>query len=233
MTPRGRSFGIDWGPSSKSLGRATQKNQQAADDFKANVETTLRETLPPDARSQPTSRTIRLFSQDESRFGLITVQRRRITLKGVKPIGVFQQKFESFYLYGAVEVATGASFFQEADKCNAETFGHYLKGLSETYPDSLNLLLLDNGRQHTAKTLEVPENVRLVFLPPYSPELNPIERFWQAVKDQVAWLTFETLDPLRKRVQAILSAFSSAQLQSLTGYAYLLQALLNLNGSFL
>jgi transposase len=154
-------------------------------------------------------------------------------LKGVKPLGLFQQKFESFYLYGAVEVATGESFFQEADKCNSETFGTYLKDLSQAFPDSLNLVLLDNGRHHTAKTLEVPENVRLIFLPPYSPELNPIERFWQAVKDRVAWLTFETLDPLRERVQEILSAFPASKLQSLTGYAYLLQAVLSLNGSFL
>jgi len=178
-------------------------------------------------------RPIRLFSQDESRFGLITVQRRRITLKGVKPVGIFQQRFESFYLYGAIDVATGASFFQEAGKCNSETFGEYSKRLSQTFPDSLNLLILDNGRHHTAKQLGVPDNVRLVFLPPYSPELNPIERFWQAMKQRVAWLALETLEPLRDRVQEILSAFAPAQLQSLTGYAYILQTVPKLYGSFL
>lgn len=161
------------------------------------------------------------------------MQRRRITRKGVKPIGVFQQKFESFYVYGAVEPATGESFFSEADKCNSETFGAYLKGLSEAFPDNLNLLLVDNGRHHTAKALEVPENVVLVFLPPYSPELNPIERVWQAMKDQVAWLALETLDPLRERVKELLAGFSLPQLQSLTGYSYILQALQSLNGYFL
>lgn len=179
---------------------------------------------------------VRLFSQDESRFGLMTVQRRRITLKGVKPIGTFQQKFESFYLYGAVEPATGESHFREADKCNSDSFGAFLKGFSERFADSLNLLLVDNARFHTAKKLEVPENVRLIFLPPYSPELNPIERFWQAMKDKVAWTNFETLDPLRERVQEILAGFSSSQRQSLTGYDYILHALQdlqNLHGSFL
>jgi len=154
-------------------------------------------------------------------------------LKGVKPVGIFQQKFESFYLYGAVEVSTGECFFEEADKCNSETFGSYLNGLSLAFPDSLNLLLVDNGRHHTAKALDPPENVRLIFLPPYSPELNPIERFWQAMKQQVAWLAFDTLEPLRERVQEILATFPASQLQSLTGYAYLLQALISLNGSFL
>jgi len=107
------------------------------------------------------------------------------------------------------------------------------KGLSQAFPDSLNLLLEDNGRHHTAKTLETPENVRWVFLPPYSPELNPIERFWQAMKQEVAWLAFETLQPLRDRVQTLLTEFSPAQLQSLTGYPYLLQAFSTLIASFL
>jgi len=151
----------------------------------------------------------------------------------VKPIGVFQQKFESFYLYGAVEPRTGESFFVEADACNSESFGEYLKALSEAFPDSLNVLLVDNGRHHTAKALEIPENVRLVFLPPYSPELNPIERVWQAMKEKVAWLTFDTLDPLRERVKELVAEFSLPQLQSLTGYSYILQALQCLNGSFL
>ena len=150
----------------------------------------------------------------------------------MKPVGVFQQKFESFYLYGAVEVATGESFFSEAVKCSSVTFGEYLLGLSEAFPHSLNLLLVDNGRHHTAKALEVPENVRRVFLPPYSPELNPIERFWQVMKDNVPWLTFETLDPLREHVQELLADFSLCQIQSLTGYGYILQALQNLNASF-
>jgi len=201
--------------------------------FRESLEETLRVAVPERVPAEGEERPIRLFSQDESRFGLITVQRRRITLKGVKPVGTFQQQFESFYLYGAIEPVSGESFFQEGEKCNSATFAEYLKGLSNAFPDSLNLLLLDNGRHHTAKTLEVPENVRLVFLPPYSPELNPIERFWQAMKEKVAWLTFDTLDPLRDRVKERLAEFSLRQLQSLTGYSYILQALQSLNGSFL
>jgi len=170
-------------------------------------------------------RPVKVFSQDESRFGLITIQRRRITLRGVKPVGSFQQVFKNFYLYGAVEVATGASFFWQGSKANSEQFGDYLKGLSEAFPDTLNLLLVDNGRFHTAKTLPIPENVRLVFIPPYSPELNPIERVWQAMKDQLAWQNFDTLEPLQDRVHELLSALTTDQLQSLTCYDYILQAL--------
>jgi len=54
---------------------------------------------------------IRVFSQDESRFGLLPLRRRRITARGIKPVGKIQHKFESFYLYGAVEPTTSESFF--------------------------------------------------------------------------------------------------------------------------
>ncbi len=154
-------------------------------------------------------------------------------MRGVKPVGPFQQLFQSFYLYGAVDPVSGESFFQEADKCNSATFAGYLEGLSQAFPDSLNLLLVDNGRHHTAKSLKVPDNIRLVFLPPYSPELNPIERFWQEMKEGVAWLTFDTLDPLREKAQSLLTEWSSEQLRSLTGYDFILQAVNALNGSFL
>ena len=56
-------------------------------------------------------RPVRIFCQDERRFGLLPSQRRRITLTGVKPLGTVQYRFENFYVYGAVEPTTGESFF--------------------------------------------------------------------------------------------------------------------------
>jgi hypothetical protein len=54
-------------------------------------------------------RPVRVFSQDESRFGLLTVRRRRLTARGVQPVGRVQHVFEWFYVYGAVEPTTGAN----------------------------------------------------------------------------------------------------------------------------
>src|SRR3712207_8535688 len=50
-----------------------------------------------------------------------------------------------------------------------------------------NVLLLDNARSHTAKRLRVPENVILLFQPPYAPEVNPVERVWEDLKQDLAW----------------------------------------------
>ncbi len=52
------------------------------------------------------------------------------------------------------------------------------------YPDNLNVVQLDNGRFHHSNTLKIPDNILLSFQPPYSPELNPIERVWQHIKQE-------------------------------------------------
>ena len=65
-----------------------------------------------------------------------------------------------------------------------------------SYPDSLNILQVDNGRFHKGKDLIVPENVILLFQPPYCPELNPIERLWEHLKADLKWAAFSTLPQL-------------------------------------
>jgi putative transposase len=167
---------------------------------------------------------VRVFCQDESRFGLLPITRRRLTLRGVKPVSHVQQVFESSYLYGAVEPTTGASCFLELPHLDAACFQLFLDHLAAQYPASRNILLLDNGAFHKAKTLHLPANVLLLFLPPYSPELNPIERVWQHLKAPLADALFPTLRKLRNRVTTLLHGCSPTRLQSLTGYPYFTNA---------
>ena len=135
-----------------------------------------------------------------------------------------QQVFESFYVYGAVAPTSGEHFFMELPALNAENFQLFVDTFGKSYPDTLNLLLVDNSGAHTAKKLRMPENVRLVFLPPYCPELNPIERFWRDLKDELAWKQFGTLELLREAVATLLCAYADQTVKSLTGYSYLLNA---------
>jgi transposase len=137
---------------------------------------------------------VRVFSQDESRCGVRTVRRRRLTARGVQPVGTVQHVFEWFYVYGAVAPTTGERFFLELPYRNAEGFQLFLDAFAQAFADSLNILLLDNSGAHTAQRLMIPANVRLVFLPPYCPELNPIERVWRDLKDDLAWQLFPNLD---------------------------------------
>jgi transposase len=118
-----------------------KKNEKESIAFKENIPAILSCLKPLYGQDN-----MRLFSQDESRFGLLPIQRRRITLPGIKPISPVQFEFESYYLYGAVEPKTGESFFLELPNLNALCFQIYLDELSRAYADSFNVMLLDRGK---------------------------------------------------------------------------------------
>ncbi|PSQ77525.1 MAG: DDE endonuclease [Bacteroidetes bacterium QH_6_63_17] len=156
------------------------------------------------------------------------VTRRRITLSGIKPVQEQRPAYRSYYLYGAVEPQTGERFFLERKSLDSDGFQNFLDGFSDRFSESLNVLVLDNGQFHKAKKLTIPENTRLLFLPlflpPYSPELNPIERFWQDLKDHVAFHLHESLSALKQKVRSKLDTYTDDAVASLTGYEYLLDA---------
>jgi transposase len=93
-----------------------------------------------------------------------------------------------------------------------------LDEFSLAYPDSLNVIQVDNGRFHTSKKLVVPENIILLFQPPYCPELNPIEHLWQYLKADLCWAAFKTLEQL-------LTKLTPEIIASITGYSFILDAL--------
>lgn len=170
------------------------------------------------------TRPLKVFAQDESRFGLRTIRRRRLTARGVQPVGLTQHDFENFYVYGAIAPTTGNDFFLELPHRKSANFQVFLDAFAAAYPDTLNLVVLDNSRCHTAKDVRVPDNVRFVFLPPGSPELNPIERLWRDLKDRLAWLHFPDLSDQQDFVGALIRTYTPATIQSLTAYAYFVEA---------
>ena len=182
--------------------------------------TRLAQALAGNAAGQP----VKVFAQDETRLGLQPILRRRITAYGIQPVATVWQRFDNFYLFGAVEPTTGESFFLELPLLNSAMFQLWLDDFAQTFPASFNILVLDNGAFHTAKALRWPANIAAVPLPPYSPELNPIERLWRDLKDQVANTVAKTLDDLSDTVCRLIQNYSHATLKSLTGFAYFVQA---------
>lgn len=180
-------------------------------------------------RVRQVPRPIRYFAQDESRFGLHTIIGRLITACGVKPIGQWQWLFKAFWLYGAVEPATGESFFLQFSHVDTDCYQRFLDEFSVAYPDSQNILQVDNGRFHKSKNLIVPENVILLFQPPYCPELNPIERLWEHLKADLKWASFKTLEQLQIEVDQLLSKLTPEVIASIAGYSFILDALSALN----
>lgn len=151
----------------------------------------------------------------------------RLTGFGLKPIQPYAPLYEYYWLYAAVEPATGESRWCELAHLDTVCFQAFLNHLSQAYPDSLNVLVLDNAPAHTASTLELPDNMLLLHLPPYSPELNPVERVWQHLKAKIDVFDRQvrsSLAALRDHVAEIIQRYTPEQLQSLTGYGYILNA---------
>lgn len=153
------------------------------------------------------------------------MRRRRLTACGVQPVGLIQHTFEWFYIDGAVAPTTGERFFLELPYLKADMFHIFVNALAQAFPDSLNLLLLDNSGAHTASRVHWPDHVRAVWLPPYCPELNPIERVWRDLRDDLAWQQFVNLQAQQDCVADLLQTYDALTLQSLTGYPYLVEAI--------
>jgi hypothetical protein len=154
--------------------------------------------------------------------------RRRITVKGIKPIQKVHFQFDNYYLYGALEPLSGDSFILEMPYLNSNCFQLFLDELSHQYKDDFMIMILDNSATHKAKSLVIPNNILLLFLPPYSPELNPIERLWQHIKSKISFSLFETLDELKQEVSDILMDCTESMIASLTGYSYIVNAITSL-----
>ena len=168
---------------------------------------------------------MRYWSQDESRMGLHTIQRRKLTGYGIKPQGKVQWDFTYLWLYGAVEPLTGASFFYEFTHLDTVCFEKFLELFASEYPEDLHIIQVDNGGFHNSLNLSIPENVILLFQPAYSPEVNPIERLWGYVKEQLKWLRFDKIEELRAAVQKELNKLTLEVIASLTGWKFILEAI--------
>ena len=165
-------------------------------------------------------RTANIYFQDESRFGLLTIPRRILTIKGVKPLISYQHKFKNFYLFGSFSPITGTHFTLELPRCNGDWFQLYLDEFSQQDPDELKILFLDNGAFHKPKDLDIPPNIILFFIPPYSPELNPAEKLWRYFKDKIANQVFKTLDDLSATLSKHIIELKNETIKSITSYDY-------------
>ncbi|OUL24033.1 DDE endonuclease [Nostoc sp. RF31YmG] len=165
--------------------------------------------------------------QDESRFGLQTIPGRLITTAGIKPIGSTQWKRDNFFLYGVVEPLTGESFFYEFSHLDSDCFQAFINLVSEMLADSVAVMQMDQASFHRARQIDWPENIIPIFQPAQSPELNPIERFWEYLKAQLQWQNCSTLNQLRDRLTKIIQHLTPECVASLTGWEFITAAVLS------
>ena len=172
---------------------------------------------------------VRMFCQDESRLGLHLPMRRRVTGYGVKPLQVVEPLYESSWLSAAVELTTGDAFWWEFPRLDAECFTIFLRHFGQHYAESLNIILLDQALAHVAQRVQCPDKVILRWFPAYSPELHPVERLWEDLKARIDVLDRRirsSLARLQDHVADIVRRYTDEAMASLTGYAYLVEALI-------
>jgi len=117
--------------------------------------------------------------QDEAGFGRINKPKYCWCRKGMRPVTPCHHIREYRYAYGAVEPATGKSCFVILPYCNTDCMNVFLQELSTAFPNDYILMVTDGASWHRAKNLKTPDNIELFFLPPATPEMNPIEQIWK------------------------------------------------------
>lgn len=152
---------------------------------------------------------------------MFTRNGKGLTAKGVKPVCIFQQVFKSLYLFGAFSPITGDHFELEMPCCNTDTFQVFLDQFSEMKPTELKIVLLDNGAFHKAKRLVVPKNIILLFIPPYSPELNPSEKIWWKMKRAFSGKLHKSLDKVSEFISNEVEILTKKEVKSICGFEYL------------
>lgn len=158
---------IEWKPTKKTKALQSQKRWGSGKSVKKKLKNLLKVAFWLESTtSNPASEGIKYWCQDETRLGLKTIESRKITAFGVKPVGQVQLNFKAYYLYGAIAPQTRESFWLEFSYEDSVCFQIFLDKLASKYPDNLNIIQLDNGRFHQSNILKIPDNVLLIFQPP-------------------------------------------------------------------
>lgn len=100
-------------------------------------------------------------------------------------------------------------------------FTAYLNDLSLYKPGELKILIIDNAAFHSTKDVRLPENIILLPIPPYCPELNPAEKMWQWFKSKISMKIYKSLDELEDKIIQLIKNTDKQKVKSITSYEYL------------
>ena len=127
------------------------------------------------------------------------------------------------YAYGAVEPKTGENFFLIFPYCNTDCMNVFLAELAKVYPNDRIMWICDGAMWHKANSLIIPEQISLIFIPPYTPEMNPIEQIWKEIRKRgFRNEVFQTLEKVVDRLCEVIQKLPASVIQSITGRQWIL-----------
>lgn len=119
---------------------------------------------------------------------------------------------------------TGDGYFLVMPYCNTVCMNIFLKQLSERYSEDIILLCCDGAAWHKSSGLELPENIVLFHIPPYTPEMNPIEQIWKEIRKRgFRNEVFATLEKVVDRLCDTISSLSNQVISSITGRQWIIE----------
>ena len=140
-----------------------------------------------------------MWAQDEARLGLIPIVRRVWAPRGQRPRAIGRRRYQWLYVYAFVEPSTGATQWLLLPTVSTPAFSIALEAFARAIGAGASrrvLLVVDGAGWHKANDLRIPDGIQLVFLPAYSPELQPAERLWPLLHEALANRLIDSLDEL-------------------------------------
>ncbi len=156
--------------------------------------------------------------QDEAGFGRINKPKYCWCKKGQRATVPSHHIREYRYVYGAVDPIDGDSVFLVMPNCDTDCMNVFLKEISKKHEDEYIVLICDGAVWHKSKRLEIPKNIQIMHIPPYTPEMNPIEQIWKQIrtmgfKNEV----FATLEKVIQRLCETINKLTKEMIKSITG----------------
>ena len=168
---------------------------------------------------------MQLWFQDEARVGNKGRVCYRWWTRGERAPGVCQQGYQWAYIFSAIRPATGEDVTLVLPGVNARIMTLFLDHFAASLPEDVHaVLVLDGAGWHDARALIVPDNVTLVILPPYSPNLNPVERVWLYLRER--FLSLRVFEDTAAIIDACCTAWNALtdepdRLRSLCAYPWI------------
>lgn len=152
----------------------------------------------------------RIFFFDESRFGTHSKMGHGWFQTGSRSHVKMKLGYQNFYLYSSVDINDGSNFSLILPNVNTENMNIFLQEMSKEYSKDTAILIMDRAGWHKSKELKIPQNIKIIHIPPYSPELNPVERLWLYIKSNILRnKIYETLDDLQMTLCDFIKSLSS------------------------
>ncbi len=167
---------------------------------------------------------VKLMFEDEAGFGRINKPKYCWCRKRIRPSVPCHHIREYRYAYGAVEPLTGDSCFLVLPYSNTVCMNVFLSELSNQFSEAIIILVCDGAAWHRSNSLIIPENIRIIYLHPATPEMNPIEQIWTWIrrhgfKNEV----FHTLEKVVERLCETIRSLSISIIKSITGRNWILK----------